>query len=372
MRGGWTKPAILFVSSPMEKKVVYAQVQDFKALHNTVEPLIDSGLETPNGIAYDAEQNVLFVTDYGAKKIFGYNILIQKWANGMYPYQVTVASQRITIVQDVESQWVTTDPLGNLYYTDQRTKSINKVPKLTVHKLMLGELLADDLAQTSDQEGLALAEADASENMQAITGQQHSHQDPGIQELFSESTSSNVGSPPGGLAASLNYLFWTNAGGGEQKGSLVGTPQRSPDPEVLGGSSGATRSLANNTDSAMDAALTYNMVVYSAAQHYVFGMPLSGGTPVMLSEAFSTPRGIVWDGDSTIFVVDQAANTIMSMPCGRLASNLPIEAVLDFHDPFGLAIMRSTDPTFAAVLNGAAGLVPQMLVLLAVGMAYAF
>lgn len=345
-----TSPAILLITSPMEMKVCYVQVSSFRAIGGAVQPLIDAGLMAPYGIAYDAESQAIFVTDVSARKIFYYKLNIEKVEGFAYPYRITTHGERKEIRTDVNSKWVAVYA-GELYYSDEDARTINKISGHTIHRLVTGQITSADLISQGETTSEALAESSASTNL-AAAGHAASSNDPlqlpVVITLYQASANPHVG-VPGGLVADGVNLFWVNAGEGTEKGTIVQGEMTPAAPANLAAGSGAgtfeTVPLANNSAVAYGIAETYNMLVYTSGSTEVYGISRSGGDPIVMTRTMEQARGVVWDGDGTVYIADQAASTIYSMPCGRMSENLPMDRTVEFHDAYGLAIVH---PTHAA------------------------
>lgn len=342
-----TSPAILLITSPMEAKVCYVQVSSFRAIGGAVQPLIDSGLMAPYGIAYDMDDLSIFVTDVSARKIFYYKLAVQQVSGFAYPYKVTVVGERKEILNNVNSKWVSVYA-GELYYSDEEARTINKISKHTIGRLVTGQITSADLIGQAEMTSEALAESSASVNLAAVTRPTSSEdplQMPVVVTLYQASANPHVG-VPGGLVADGVNLFWVNAGEGTEKGTVVQGEMVPAAPANLAGGSGAgtfeTFPLANNSAVAYGIAETYNMLVYTSGSTEVYGISRSGGSPIIMTRQMQQARGVVWDGDGTVYIADQGASTIYSMPCGRMAENLPMDTTVDFHDAYGLAILHPT------------------------------
>merc|ERR1719454_2107202 len=104
--------------------------------------------------------------------------------------------------------------------------------------------------------------------------------------------------------------------------------------------------LANNSGSTYGVALTSSKIVYTQTAHEVYAMSRGTQEVVALTNTLLKPRGVVWDGDNTVYVADQEANYIVSIPVGLLKPNAPVSQVVDFHAPFGIALAKPDDPVW--------------------------
>lgn len=366
-----TKPMMLLMSSPMEMKIVYTQIENFKAMRNDVQPLIDAGLSGPYGIALDQGTMQLYVTDLAAQKIYMYQLVLEAVRDFIFPHKLTVNGERVVVVENVESRWVTCH-LGEVYFSDEKDGSIKKLTAPTLRSLKTGAIAAADLVSQSEVSGEAIAEAGASEALAAAVSAvpgagESSHAPPSIITLYQTEVNPHVGSPPGGLVVDGQDLFFVNNADGTEKGTLVQGSMNPQSPVNLNAGSGAgtfeTHVMASNLASAWGIAETYNLILYTTGARQLFGIPRGGGDPVAMSEVFESSRGIVWDGDSTVYVADQGASTIYTLPCGRVSPNQPTGRAVDFHDVFGLAVLH-LDIAFSDAL-GLRVLAPLCLCILA-------
>lgn len=354
----------LLVSSPAEGKVAYAELNNFQVSSGKVDTLIDSGLGTPHGIAFDRDRGFLYVTDPAAKKIFRYSILIEEGTNDQneVAYTLVTDGNRLTILEGKSSQWVTVDNAGNVYYTDQEANSVNKIMANVIDWLADGEFQAKDLVVQTEQSQESQASAKSAAQLAASAKLSTSDQwdqvavAPIILAMYEASANSHVSTPAGIMTDSVN-VYWGNQADGQTKGAVV-EGQTTPTTPVLklsqnsGASTFITTIRANNTQKVYGIAKTHSMLVYTADETSVYGTSRDGGPVVAFSQNFEQPRGLVWDGDNTIYVADQKADTVSSLPCGRLAPNQLSQHTVTFNDAFGLAILHSSDPAFQLRARG--------------------
>jgi sugar lactone lactonase YvrE len=360
----------------MERKVSYFQLSNFKAVGGTVLPLIDSGLQAPYGIAWDSARSALYVADGGLRKIFRVTVKgvkCERQCKGI-EYQLKTTGNQYTIVDGVVSQWVSVDSDGDLYFTDQQTNSVSKVTVDTIQKMIDGKLVASELKRTTEpeMEGLeAAAEAEAPlENTPTSKTVTTTPRPPSIYELYASNACANVGTPAG-VVASGSQLYWTNQVGGFGKGS-VSYGKTHPKVKTASGETQkptfASNKFANNTGSAYGITITDTSILYTDSSHNVWMASKGSGNVVALSKAMLKPRGIIWDGDNTAYVADEEGNFIKSMPVGLLKENAPVAHCVDFHAPFGIALMNNDDPIwdrFKVNRNGATGVAQVSLLVMA-------
>ncbi|CAE7326223.1 mycA [Symbiodinium sp. CCMP2592] len=169
-------PRFLIVTSPQERIVSYSQIgDDYSAVKGLVKPLIQGGVDLPKGVAFDARHNRLFVADPGLKRIKAWTLSLERCLSpaekaGLLgtgassdpfvtddaegptrcdlPWTLR-ASEEVTILTDVFSEWVSLDHNGNLYYSDQDRKSVNKLEASLLLNLVHGEVAPSDVSRRS-------------------------------------------------------------------------------------------------------------------------------------------------------------------------------------------------------------------------------
>merc|ERR1719162_1162957 len=111
---------MLLISSPMERKVSYAQIQNFQSVGGVVLPLLDAGLVGPYGIAWDGPRSALYVCDGALRKILRVQLQAFKCTQqcGGIEYQLKAVGNRYVVVEGVIAQWASVDAEGNLFFTD--------------------------------------------------------------------------------------------------------------------------------------------------------------------------------------------------------------------------------------------------------------
>jgi len=416
---GWVDlfqaPTMLIISSPMERKVSYAQLKNGKAVGGTILPILDAGLTAPYGIAYDSKHSALYICDGAQKKIFRVQLKAfkcERQCKGL-TYQLKIVGNICTVVENVLSQWAAVDSDGNLFYTDQEANAVSKLPVKTIKLLVAEEILAKDLKVTTEPE--AEGEESAKESMEETGDVSLVSEDTGeetasttkkqttltttakpniIYQLYQKGVSKNVDTPAG-VAAAGGELYWTNQVGGFSAGSVVEgrtaprvklvpttdeTPKKECEEETSflqlnrthreepastetesGEETAGTETASTGEDaeakptfpstvlqncqgSTYGITVTASKIIYTDTAHYVHALSRGTGEFVSLSSSMLKPRGVVWDGDQTIYVADQEGNYISSMPVGLLKANAPSSQAVDIKSPFGLAMVFPSDP----------------------------
>jgi len=333
-------PVLLIMSSPAERKISYAELADFSAVGGTVLPLVDSGLGGPAGIAYDAPRKALYVADPAKRQIVRYTI-DGRFCRHRYckiRYELVVKSVQLVMVQNVLSSWVAVDSDGNLYYTNQETNSVNKVDIKVVQNLAALMVKAAELTVVTGTEVRALEQIAAAAELNGqtqddVVSPTEAKLRSAIISLYQAGTSSYLGLPAG-LASDGGMVYWGNQE--EHKGAVGSGSENTQD---IGGSDGKTFLVANTSDSIFGITATHNMVLYTGA-NVLYGVQRVTGQEVTLSDTLISARSILWDGDSTVFIADFGNDAVYSAPCGQASGMQTLKRVVDFHAPFGLALVR--------------------------------
>jgi hypothetical protein len=352
-RKAFSPPEILIVSSPAEQKVSFTQLANFQSINGTVLPIMDGGLVSPMGIAWDAPRSALYVCDSSLKKIFRVKLKavectgLHDECRGM-PYKLAVEGNQDTIVEKVLSQWAAVDNDGSLYFSDQDSHSVSKLSVEYIDQIVRGELSSRDLLLTS--EPVAEGEEAARESIEGDSQEDNSTKTedsipkPSILRLYEKGASPNVGTPAGVVVAGP-ALYWANQDGGFSAGS-VSYGKTSPRVKVVqdDGPTFPSSKMSNNTASAFGIAVTGNKVVYADNEQTIWASSRGTGEVVPLTKSLMKPRGLVWDGDNTVYVADQEGNSVASIPVGLLKAGAPVTHALHIHAPFGVALVHPSDP----------------------------
>lgn len=382
---GATEPLILFMSSPHEKKVSYVEMNNFQADQNSIRALVGAGLSKPSGIAYSATDSALYVADPGAKRIMRYQIEVQPCPENVDPmadpstrdwrcfpetvkYKVVVQGVPSVIMTGVSAEWVSVDPDGNVYYTDQEARSVNKIPQQLVSQIRIGSVAPENVLIMSEKEVQALATTtgvDINGTMVATTTALPTPRGPNtgaVYALYEAGMSDAIGTP-GGLVVSGTELFFGNRVGAQSKGDVVqcmSDPEQVP-PMGLDASGEeetfTTVPLSRNAFGVYGVVRTFKHVIFSDQKNNVYGVSPSLGTQnaTTLTRSLGAPRGLAWDGDNTVFIADETNDAIFWMGCSTLMADRPITPVVRFSGPFGLALLKGSDPEFARAIEERAG-----------------
>lgn len=358
-----TPSQFLLVSSPKMKKICFAQLINFKAIEGQVFPLVDSGLIAPQGICLDRARAYLYVNDFGAGKIFRYRLVVNPKEEAV-KNRMETNGVRLTIVENIKSSWCSVDQFGTLFFSNADTKAVNKLPVEIIEKVASGEVLPNELKMLGeqDQEAISAAQSAARQNRQASTaGEEEEEQVYNIVSLYENGANPHVsGAGPSGLYVDGPTVYWGNAGSGKSNGA-VNKGQVTPQVPVSGGTPGGTgpnafpaEALANNTDTVSGVVKTRNSLVYADASQKVYAVSLDGaGGVYTLTDQLDSPRGLVWDGDNTVFVADAGVGRIWSLPVGRLADGAPFDSTVDLDGAYGVALLQEGDQGYG--LSRAAG-----------------
>lgn len=351
LREAFIPADMLLISMPMDRKVSYVQLKNFKAEANVVLPLIDGGLGTPYGLAWDAPRSALYVCDETLRMIFRVEVEAFKCLRQCkgIPYHLRTRGKH-TVVEGVKAAWADVDSKGNLYFSDQLTDSVNKLSIEFIEEMTADnpKISAKDLARVPEavyagQEAAREAFEDSS-TRKATT----SKPEPAIYELYAKTLSATVGTPAG-IAVIGNNLYWTNSLGGFSHGSLsMGftsphvKPATSEDEDLP---TFPSTMVTNISGSTYGLALTSNKYVFTDYQGKVWASSRASKEEVVpITTELAKPRGIAWDREDTIYVADQGSNNVVSMPAGMSREHAPVSWAVDIQGPFGLAFMSKSDP----------------------------
>lgn len=217
---------------------------------------------------------------------------------------------------------MTVDPTGNLFFTVDGERSLRKISAKTL---------------TALEKGVSVSKVD---------------------ELLYDSSSSNFISNIVGVVSDGTRIYWANSNAAGSNASIAsgdGIPNRQP---LIAN----TRVVTPPTFSPHGITKTHSYIFYSAYEpnHIgiseqwpgkLYGVKITGGTPIALAGGFDYPQGLSWDGDGTVYVADSKAGLVWSVPCSRLAE-VDSSPVVKMTDATGLAILSFTS---AAVPQGVLG-----------------
>merc|ERR550514_2602511 len=162
---------------------------------------------------------------------------------------------------------------------------------------------------------------------------------PVIDTLYSVAGGVDGIASPSGVFVDGRKILWGNEASGTTHGSIVEGHMPHDSNSVL--------VLSSNTNKVFGLAGTSSEIFYTDNTMYVYGMRRGGGEVITMIDSLQQPRGIVWDGDGTIYVADQAGSMVYSFPSGRLKPT-HTSRVTQLHDAYGLAIFATDDPFVAA------------------------
>jgi len=317
-------PRFIFISSPTKRNIQYAALPNMaqQALHsedrptpaasvlidgtaaNCTGPLCletaDKGLQQPEGLAVWHARNkaVLYVADLTAQSIFAYQ-LTHSTAFG-----TVLAGPQQTVAKGLGSvAGLALDGSGNLYFT---TLDGN-----------VGRLPADSLNA-------------APEILYSADGQ-------------------SVVSNPYGLAADSFNIYWTNQANGQTNGALIKAFER--DATTLAKKyPDMPKIMAKNLAKAAGVCVAESNVFFTGQAQLLYGVKTSGGAVTEVSRGFQSPRGCAYDGENTLYVADNQAHAVYSLP-----ANFPVlRAVNRVHkaiiaDAPGSVAVFTCAPPYAAV-----------------------
>jgi len=339
--------SFVFVSSPAEHKVSYAEVQTtgHTAVGGT-RALISSYVQQPFGLAYEPLQSALFVADIGREEVLRYKLEVTR--TGSVPsYQVVVVGTPLVVVKGMIIKWVAVDTLGNLYYTGAESGTINRLSALGLKQIVDKVVGPTDMATVTAQENILLAEATASEQLHSSS--HHAKRGTNsVVTLYEQGVSPHVSSPRG-IVTSGNKVYWVNGKDGQRVGDdglVIGSLAAGwTDPASHVAATGySSTAVASNSPASVGVAACPNSVVFSDGAQNVFAMTLAGHL-MTLADTFDAARGIVWDGDGSLYVADSTKGGVFALPCGAPAAP---QKVIDLPDATGIAVMKRNAVAFTS------------------------
>lgn len=254
-----------------------------------------TGLKTPQGIAVDQKRKRLLVADPELLKILSYQLRIDGDTLSTDGKEPTV------VARDYESRWVAVDGMGNVFFSDE---SKNLILKVSSQKVMRGDSTPEIIYT-----GSSVAQVDQ----------------------------------PGGVAVDNFHIYWTNKHFGTQAGSIIAGSEN-PISTDAADAQESIKILGMNTVKSYGACLALGNVYYTDSQYNLYGVKKRGSEVALISNKLRKPRGCAWDGDGTVYVADRGANTVWSF-AGNMhtLSRATLNRAFTYEDPFGLAVLISTD-----------------------------
>jgi hypothetical protein len=339
-----TPKQFLIISSPSQQKIVFTELKNFQSTTGRTFALIDSGLVSPSGLSFDRDRGALYVADKGAQKIYRYHIYKQDDGNGL---KLITDGVQLCIMENVTAEWVFTDVNGDVFFTDEAAQTINRIPVGVIKLLAKGRYAASDL-QVIPESQLVNQSASAAKDSSstAFVEEAASDNPPQVFALYQASIHSNI-NVPAGVASDGVRLYWVNGAQGQTHGS-VAEGEVDPQAQTANGqtTSFPSLTLTNASATAYGVAKTNTMVFYSTASNglgTVNGLMPGTNAVVSFATGLASPRGLVWDGDQTLYVADMDANSVYSFPVGRLVQNAPLAKSAVLSGAFGLALFAESD-----------------------------
>jgi len=294
----------LFVSSPTTKTVQYARLLTAVELARGDRMVMGSlvvgqEVEAPMGLAVDGFRKLLYVADPGRGAVLAMDIIEDSWGAGNLVY-----NGARTVIRSVQAQWVATDALGNLYFTDAET---NRIWYLPVSAAVPDD---DDSSWSPDTSGTPVV-------------------------LYAADAQAPISNPQG-VAVYGSRILWANGQGGGGSAAVVST-YKVP----------STLAAPNFTDVATGSA-AYGVcassarIFYTDAETKIKSMREPGGEISVVTEGLSQPRGCAYDGDGTIFVADADDGRVYSFAGGgQDGGPRPAWPVVQIPGAFGIAVLKS-------------------------------
>jgi len=296
----------LFISSPAKKSVQYARLLTATELARGDRMVLGSlvvgeQVVAPMGLAVDAFRKLLYVADPGLGAVLAIDIIEDSWGEGVLVYNGAK-----TVVSSVQAQWVATDALGNLFFTDAETNKIFYLPV--------------SAAVSDDDDGSWSPDTSAAPV-----------------ELYAADAQAPISNPQG-IAVFGGQIVWANGEGGGSSSPAIVSTYKVP----------STLAAPNFTDVAVGSA-AYGVcpssarIFYTDAETKVKSMKEPGGDVSVVTEGLSQPRGCAYDGDGTIFVADADDGKVYAFAGGgQEGGPRPTWPVVQMPGAFGLAVLASS------------------------------
>jgi len=337
-----TPKQFLIISSSSQQKVVYTELKNFKSTTGRTFALIDSGLTDPRGLAFDRDRGALYVADKGAQQIFRYHVYVDD-SNSVL--SLSTDGVQLSIKENADVEWLHVDINGDVFYSDETKKTINRIPVNTIDMLSKGAFGAGDLSLISEKEMVA-SSSGVSDDIQSRE----------VYAIYEGATNPHV-STPAGVVSDGARLYWVNAVDGKTVGTVVEgfVDPHLPKAEKGGKVAAAFPSVAlsNETDTASGIAKSNKLIFFGSAEKGIgkISSLTSSGQVFDVASGLSQPKGLSWDGDQTLYVADESANTVFSLPVGRLMENAPLTRSAVLTGAFGLAIFSEFDKAWTMRIN---------------------
>lgn len=287
----------IIVSQPAHSKIVQCKIASLSSGYTDgappeCSPLIDTGVNKPQGLAMDEIRSTLYVADPQQQRILSYKLRNQ---NGLLYVDQSEGQQPKSIWSEVHAHWVAIDAVGNVLFADQKNSKVFKVSATSI--------------------------ADGS---------------PEATPIYSSEYHQQVAMPTGIATDSIN-VFWGNMASGESVGSVIRAAETPPDSDVAS----AITAISSNTAEVHGVCIVKNNIVYTATDTYVYGISKNGGVIATITEKMGQPRGCVFDGDGTVYVADRQLGKVMSFPGATMAPQ-EITEVKNLEDAYGVAAYTVT------------------------------
>lgn len=339
-------PQFVFISSPTKKNIYFAHLPSITELsgHSTDRPApkaevlikgevekcsgplctesADQGLAQPEGLAmwHGKSKAVLYVADASAQAIYAYQITGSQEldpANPMKMGTVTAGPQQLVVKGINSVSGLALDGFGNLYFS-------------TIDGIV------------------GMIESTALDPIQTTTAH----------TILYSSDSAKTVSSPFSLAADNFNVYWTNQENGQGEGVVIKAFER--DAKALAAKYPEyPKPLAKNAAKALGVCVAKNNVFFTGETQFLYGVKTTGGGVTEVSRNFKSPRSCAYDGENTLYVADNKANAVYSLPANfpTLRPVKSVQKVADVEEPSGLTVFTRASAYLATPTdNGFLGL----------------
>lgn len=295
-KAGHNPTRFILVTSPGDRNVYYAKLPSFHELTKPVsnrsqidaQKLIDGaaskcegafctevsnqGLSSPQGLALyqDSTSAWVYVSDVEAENIYKYSLSMRYDEPTNAFYLLVGDQERVSSGIPGGALWLSVDGLGNLFYTSGTNGQIEMISSENLKKNNVSESAREVLYKAADSTSV---------------------------------------SQPGGIVADNFFVYWANRDAGETAGTIVKAYERKKAE-----SADYPKALTSNAAMASGVCLARDTVFYTADTESIFAVKQQGGAIAEVTSGFQKPRGCVYDNVGTLYVADEQANAIYSLP----------------------------------------------------------
>jgi len=302
----------LIASFPDLRQVAFTILPD-----NVWYPLVTGDVLTPMALAVDAQNMLLFVADPGRDLVWKFSIYVRKDGH------LATYGQPMAAVEHFKAHWLSTNGVGDLYFTGHRTPQDNQ-----------SHNVSDSLWMMSSTK---IAAGQTFTPSELYTTENSGAPDPKVYQIS-------------GLAIDTFHIFWGNQAGGKTNGAVC---KGAPFNGVVSQDAQNLESINKAVDEVRGMTLTGNEVFWLSPEG-VYGQskysdneeqdPSKGLlVPGSTANGSWNPMSLVWDGNSLLYLTNMESNSvdtgaIYTVPAFSSRSQ-SFSKFADAPDSYGLAIL---------------------------------